>query len=264
MKRNSQALFLPHSPLVFTLGVVHFDPILAVANYIPEIQESLRMNGFPKVRERFITHRIVQTEGSELRAELKKQWEFHDAANQTSIMVDQDAVMVQTTAYSTYERFREILELALKCVADRLGVSEVLRCGLRYIDIVNPPQDAAITDWVHAGLLGLPALDGFQRKRSHSSTELGGGDGSTIRIRASFVPQGIVLPPDLLPCDLAFGSPPLRETPFALLDFDHFSLLSFPYGLEATLKHLSTLHDGLDRAFRSSVTSNALEQWQQP
>lgn len=264
MKRNLEPLFLPQSPLVFTLGVVQFDPVMAVGNYIPDIQESLRKNGFPKVRERMITHRIIQTEGGELRGELKKQWEFHDSDNRTSILVDQDAVVVQTTAYSTYEKFRELFELALNSIANRLEVAEVLRCGLRYIDVIDQPEVGDVADLVDCRLLGLAELDGFHRKHSHSATEMEGADDSTIRIRASVVPRGIVLPPDLIPCDLSFEKTPVRQTPFVMLDLDHFSLRSFPYDLKWTLEHLSNLHDGLDHAFRSSVTPHALELWKKP
>lgn len=261
MKRNREALFLPQSPLVFTLGVVQFDPVLAVANYIPEIQESLRKQGFPKVRKRTITHRIVPTENSRLQTESKDQWEFHNPSNRTSIMVDQDAVIVQTTEYSTYEKFHKYFELALSCAVDRLAVAEVLRCGLRYIDIVDVSEKDNISNWVRPELLGMSTLDGFQRKHSHSTTELSNKDGSTLRIRATLVPHGIILPPDLLPCDLEFMTNPVRKEPFVLLDLDHFSLTSFSYKQKTTLEHLTALHDGLDLAFRKSVTSNAIEQW---
>ncbi|MCX6875423.1 MAG: TIGR04255 family protein [Verrucomicrobia bacterium] len=264
MHRKREALILPRSPLVFVLGAVQFDPVLAVEGYLPEIHESLRKNGFPKVRTRIIPHRIVKTEDSKLLAEVKKQWEFHDAANRTSILVDQDAVVVQTTAYSTYEHLHELFELALTTVADRLEVNEVLRCGLRYIDIVDCPPDGSIADWVQPELLGMAGFGGFKRQLGHSTTELSGPDGSSVRIRASLVPQGIILPPDLTPCDLAFPVTPVKQQSFVMLDFDHFSESHFPYERQTTLDHLAQLHDGVELAFRSSVTPHALEQWQQP
>lgn len=264
MKRTLDPLFLPQSPLVFTLGLVQFDPVLAIGEYVAGIQESLRKNGFPKVRERMVTHKIVQTEGPELRVETKKQWEFHDPENRSSIMVDRETVFLQTTAYTTFEAFHETLALALECVADCLEVSEVLRCGLRYIDIVDQPPEGDITEWIDPGLLGLLGLAGFRRKHSHSTTELEGKEETTMVVKATLVPRGIVLPPDLMPCDLAFAKKPVRETPFVLLDFDHFSRQAFSYDRDATLKHVSMLHDGVDRVFRSSVTSEAIEQWKKP
>lgn len=264
MHRKREALFLPRSPLVFVLGAVQFDPVLAVENYIPEIQESLRKNGFPKVRTRMLPHRIVQTEDSKLVAEVKKQWEFHDPANRSSILVDQEAVVVQSTDYSTYERLHELFDLALMTVADRLEVNEVLRCGLRYIDVIDCPADGDIASWVQQELLGMAGFEGFERKLGHSTTELEGSGGSTVRIRASLLREGVVLPPDLLPCELSFTKNPVRNGSFVMLDFDHFSTTSFSYARQATLDHLALLHDGVDLAFRSSVTPHALEQWKQP
>ena len=208
-----------------------------------------------------LPYRIVKTEDSKLLAEAKKQWEFHDSANRTSILVDHDAVVVQTTSYSTYERLHELFELALSLVADRLEVSEILRCGLRYIDIVDCPAEGTIADWVQPELLGLSGFQGFARQLGHSTTELEGPGGSKVRIRASLLSEGVILPPDLIPCELGFTQNPMRENPFVMLDLDHFSQSPFPYERQATLDHLSMLHDGVDLAFRSSVTSHALEQW---
>ena len=264
MQRKRKALFLPQSPLVFVLGAVQFDPVLAVEDYIPHIQESLRKNGFPKVRIRMQPHRIVKTEDSKLLTETKKQWEFNDSINRTSILVDQDAVLVQTTAYSTYDELHELFGLALSTVADHLEVNEVLRCGLRYIDIVNCPTEGEISDWVQPELLGMAGFEGFSRQLGHSTTELVSKGGSMVRIRASLLQEGVILPPDLLPCELGFTKKPVRNEPFVMLDFDHFSMISFPYDRQATLDHLSMLHDGVDLAFRNSVTPHALEQWKQP
>lgn len=261
MQRKRDALFLPKSPLVFVLGAIRFDPVLAIEDYIPAIQESLRKKEFPKVRTRMIPHRIVKKEDSTLLAEAKKQWEFHDSANRTSILVDQDALAVQTTAYSTYERFHELFEIALGTVADSLEVNEVLRCGLRYIDIVDWPDGEEVTSWVRPELLGISSLEEFRRQITQSKTELTGPDGTTLRIRASLLKQGVVLPPDLIPCELSFPAPPEREKPFVMLDFDHFSESHFSYEREAALDHLAMLHDGVDLAFRNSVTPNALDQW---
>ena len=264
MHRKREALFLPQSPLVFVLGAVHFDPVLAIEGYIPEIQESLRKKGFPKVRARMIPHRIVKTEDSKLLAEAKKQWEFHDSPNRTSILVDQDAVVVQTTDYRTYERFHEVFELALTIVTDLLEVNEILRCGLRYIDIVDCPADGEIADWVQPELIGMAGFVGFERQLGHSTTELEGPGSTKIRIRASLLPQGVILPPDLIPCELGFEKNPIRENPFVMLDLDHFSQNQFRYERQATLDHLAMLHDGVDLAFRSSVTPHAIDQWKQP
>jgi len=178
-------------------------------------------------------------------------------------MADRDAVVVQTTDYKNFEAFHETMALALDSVPGHLEVNEVLRCGLRYINIVDQPADGDFNAWVNPGLLGLPCLEGFRRHHSHSSTEMRSGDDTTMVVKATMVPEGVVLPPELLPCDLAFAKKPVRESPFVLLDLDHFSQKTFAYDQQATLRHLSMLHDGLDRVFCDSVTTHAIEQWKQ-
>lgn len=248
--------------MVFTPGIVRFDPVLAIEKYIPEIQEDLRKNGFPKLRERIAHRHLVrlgEQEGLELR--IVKQWEFSNSANQTSVLVDQESVGVETTHYSTYKNFDELLRLALQIGTDRLEVGDILRCGLRYVDAVDQPPEGGFGAWIREDLLGFKNLDGFEQAHSHSVTQLQSGQGTTLLVKATLTPQGIVLPPDLLPCDLAFRTHPVRNQPFVLMDFDHYSESPFPYDRVAALTHLATLHDGLDRAFRAAVTPYAIEQW---
>ena len=56
------------------------------------------------------------------------------------VLVTQDSVILQTTAYTRFEEFAERLTLAVDTVLaeseeDRLGV--IHRAGLRYIDVVR-------------------------------------------------------------------------------------------------------------------------------
>lgn len=262
MERSQTALFLRDSPLVFTLARIQFDPVLAVEKYVPDIQEELRKNGFQKLRERMIAGNIEKKDDNTLVVNHSKQWEFHNQENNTSILLDHDGLGIQTTNYSTYEEFSKLMELALTHVAERLEIGDVLRCGLRYVDAVDHPEEESIDHWVSANLLGFPDIDGFSRRVSHSMTELDGADDCLLRVRCSWIKQGIVLPPDLLPCELAFRKNPMREAPFALIDLDHGSTKIFPYDLEKTMTQLTLLHEGLDQAFRESVTPHALTTWQ--
>jgi uncharacterized protein (TIGR04255 family) len=262
VERSHTALFLSNSPLVFTLAKIQFDPVLAVEKYLPDIQEELRNNGFPKLRERRIAGKIEKQDDNTIAIRHLKQWEFHNQKNDTSILLDQEGLGIQTTNYSTFEEFSKLIELALKHVAERLGIGDILRCGLRYIDAVDHPENESLDLWVSGNLLGFPDMEGFRRRGSHSMTELEGTTGTSLSVRCSWIQQGIVLPPELLPCDLAFQKNPMRETPFALIDLDHSSSQAFPYDFKKTMKQLSLLHDSLDLAFRESVTPHALNTWQ--
>lgn len=262
MERTHSALFLSKSPLVFTLARIQFDPVLAVEKYVPDIQEELRKNGFQKLRESMVAGKIEKKDNNTLVVNHSKQWEFHNQENNSSILLDHEGLGIQTTNYSTYDKFSELINLALEHVADRLEIGDILRCGLRYVDAVDHPEDQSPDLWVSANLLGFPDIEGFRRRVSHTMTELDGSDDSLLRVRCSWIKQGIVLPPDLLPCGLTFQKNPIRQTPFALIDLDHGSTKVFPYDLKKTMNQLSLLHDSLDQAFRESVTPQALKTWQ--
>ncbi len=264
VKRTREPLFLPQSPLEFVLAQVRIDPVLAVENYVPDIQETLRKQGFPKMRTRQSTSRITSGNGQTLRAETKHQWEFHDVENHTSIMVDQDAIAIQTTHYSRYEEFDGLIRLALEATGSAMGFTQVTRCGLRYIDAMAQPASGDWKEVLIDSLLGFQPQNGMARASSFSQTELVTGESSHMRLRCLTQPQGIVLPPDLMPCDLAFRRNPKRQQPFAILDLDHYQTTAFDFDLQVTLDCLAELHDALDQTFRDAVNPNALEQWKQP
>jgi hypothetical protein len=54
------------------------------------------------------------------------------------------------------------------------------------------------------------------------------------------------------------------ETPFGLLDMDHFSTLEIDFSVEEIVDRFFKLHEQQTKAFKASVTTDALEEWKRP
>jgi uncharacterized protein (TIGR04255 family) len=90
-------------------------------------------------------------------------WASRD--KRTALTIRHDALVIETTAYGSYDRIRELLDTALRArlaVAPPAGVE---RIGLRYIDEIRVPAEnggggPAWQEWVNPVLLGPTHVGG--------------------------------------------------------------------------------------------------------
>ena len=135
---------LSNQPLVLVLGQVRFSPVRQMSDYIPAIQEEFRRYGFPIERAGKVQQLILGPAGGvPVQVVEEQRWEYRTRDETWSILVMQDCVVLQTTAYGRFEDFADKLRHALGTVLaktehDRLGV--VQRVGLRYVDVVQPRE----------------------------------------------------------------------------------------------------------------------------
>jgi len=84
-------------------------------------------------------------------------WTSRD--KRTALTVRQDSLVIETTDYGSYERVRELLEVALRARVAVAAPAGIDRVGLRYIDEIRAPiENGAGTpdwrEWVDSSLLG--------------------------------------------------------------------------------------------------------------
>src|SRR5262245_28859987 len=260
MKRSLPLLQLRYSPLVYVIGQVRISPVIAIDKYIPEIQEQLRHNGFP---------RFGKGQMQEIRFEMNAapkvhtmdRYEFQNKEGTSGIVLATDFIALHTSTYEVYEKFEETLRVALAIIHRVVSLSLVERLGLRYIDLIRLGAGEKFSDYLQPGLLGLKnAKLGVTKSLSRfefvGTTEVG-----KLVIRYSQSDNGTFLPADLMPSPLKHEVevPPGEVVSF--LDLDHFSEQSHDFEVLSVLELLGRLHDNLDRAFRSAVTETALQKW---
>ena len=142
MQRKCRCEPLSAQPLLLVLCQVRFSPVRQMERYIPAIQDEFRRTGFP-IEQAGKVQQVTFGPGDSAPVELIEQhrWEYRNREETWSILVTQDSVILQTTAYIRFEEFAERLKFAVDTVLaeseqDRLGV--IHRGGLRYIDVVRP------------------------------------------------------------------------------------------------------------------------------
>ena len=259
MNRTLSPLKLSKSPLVLVLGQVRIAAVRSMGDYIPKIQDTLRRRGYP-VDVSGVYSRVVITPGQQqLRSE--PHWEFRKRDERCSIIVNEEFVVVQTTAYTVFEDFLKEIELAVDTVASIVGDLVVERVGLRYVDLIRPADGGDWREYVKPGFHGVKTeafsadtVEGFFQLTAR--TEVG-----KMIARLAQNRDGIALPPDLTPHQPK-GIPDVPKGKLlTLLDLDHFKVNRFDYAKDQLLQVAWELHDSLDILFRDMVTEHALTTW---
>lgn len=270
MERKCRYVPLSKQPLVLVLGQVRFSPIRQIAEHIPAIQENFRRQGFPLERAGKIQQLTFAADGSRPPELLEQQrWEYRNRDETRSILVMQDCVVVQTTAYERFEQFAQHLELALRTVLaktehDRFGV--VQRVGLRYVDLVQPRAGEDFRYYLRSGFHGIADevfLAGTHRLHVESigKTRVGEIDG-TIVVRVMQNDQGFDLPPDLVSAAPKHIPRTNAGELVSLIDMDHFIEGIFDPDVEWIVAHAYQMHDHVIETFHNHVvTDAAIEVW---
>lgn len=264
VKRTLPPLQLTHSPLILVLAQVRMTPVLRMESYIPDIQDRLRKNGFPKVRRRMMRTETQDPQGRTLQVEERADWEFVSKGDQVALAVSENGIAMITSNYTSFDDFAGQLEDCLNIVHEIVAISGVERLGLRYIDLIEPTAEKPLSHYLSPQILGL-SLDGLgDRVANMSETVLNTGSHQKLVLRCVERPKGVVLPPDLLPVGVKLKKDLKSNVSFGILDSDHYVEFNdepMEFGTVDVLNALSGLHDALDQSFRKAVTPQALEEW---
>lgn len=258
---------LTRAPLVLVLCEVRFSPIKQIASYIAPIQERFRRSGFPIERGGKV--RAVTVSPSGIQAAERDRWEYRTKDERWSVMITENSVILQTTAYERFETFAERLSGALRTVLaetehDRLGV--VQRVGLRYIDLVQPREGEDHRFYLKPGLHGVTEgvfAAGSQRlfQVNVGHTQVGDVEGFMV-LRITQNDQGIDVPPDLVD-----GAPKLESRSrvgelVTFVDMDHFIERNFEPNTDEVIAYSYRLHDHIIETFHEHiVTKEGMDVW---
>jgi uncharacterized protein (TIGR04255 family) len=263
MNRTLPPLKLSKSPLVLVLCQVRFAPIMAMSDYFPRIQDKLRLNGYPLAKNAIIQEAVFTPAGAT--SVKRERWQVQDKAASRSVVVTENFIVFQTTAYSVFEDFVRELNLAVDTLAGEVKQLLIQRVGLRYVDLVRSGPGGNWTDFVQPGLQGLKSETFLEDTQSQLYQSVANTSAGTMIVRLFQNREGQVLPPDLGEAD---DLKPRLEPAIApkelltILDLDHFSTHQVEYEKGWVEQQAWQLHDGLDRVFRKSlVTPKALEVW---
>ncbi len=258
---------LNHPPLICVAARVQFAPVRKIADYIPELQEALRLNGYPLAQAPVMTknwsiQHSVET-GMKVDFEELPRWDFANLEKTVTIRVDQASLTLLFTNYDHFQNaaphYRQVLDKVEQTI--RPLVPQMVQ--LRYIGYIPYESGTAPTDLVASSVLGMPNLGGLKRQTSISETSFETPEGGQLVTRCmSLNPGNLTLPPDILPLDAKLKYPFQSEKPFLLLENVHQrKAQSESFDAEFCLAELSALRAHNAKLFQATVTQKALELW---
>ncbi len=270
MQRKCRYEPLSAQPLVLVLCQVRLSPVPRMDQYVPTIQEIFRRRGFPIERAGKV-HQVTFTPGGGAPVQVMEQqrWEYRNRKETWSILLMQDTVILQTTAYTRFEDFAERLRLAVRTVLaesehDQFGV--IHRVGLRYIDVVRPSGGKDFRHYLRPGLHGVPD-EVFQpgqhllHTESRGRTVVGENTGTMV-VRVVQNDQGSSLPPDLADGAPRFSPKTEPGELVTLIDMDHFVEGNFAADPDWVLAQAYEMHDHIVETFHDHVvTKDAIKEW---
>jgi uncharacterized protein (TIGR04255 family) len=254
---------LRKGPLVYVLAQVVISPILQMRQYIPDIQEELRKSGYPRFQEDQIQDVLFSPQPQ---TRISSKWTFLDISGHNSVIISNNFVVLETSAYQTFEKFAENLDKVLNVVNKFAQISLVERIGLRYVNLIRPNQNESLDDYLHSGLLGLPTnREGTKRLISQYESRDQSDIGGQIIVRLLQVAGEGFLPPDLEANHLKFeiGNPIRIGETKGILDIDHFLITQSEFNSKQLVESIWQLHSWTKQAFETSVTPEALKTWGQ-
>jgi len=253
---------LSRSPLVLVVTQVRFAPVLAIDEYIKKIQNELRKTGYPLLEEEVIQEITFRAASAAPEAALKKRWIFTDISKKKSLILTDNFVAFETSAYDVFQTFLEEVQERLLFLGKALELNAIERIGLRYVDLIREidghPSRSLFQPLVQG--LGAEDLSGQGNPQTIIMSQIETACG-TLAVRVLHSDQGVALPPDLAMTKLDLGELPTKGQPISILDIDHFSVLTTPYDVSNVLSILTALHKIGESAFERSVTSEALKIW---
>lgn len=265
--RTSPALSLSRSPLVHVLVQVRFSPILQMVDYVPKLQESLRLEGFPLFNQEQTQTAKFLFAGPEVSTSTR--WQFLAKDGVQGVVLANNFLTFEVAEYSNFEEFVNAFHKVADLVDTTVpGELIVQRVGLRYIDLVRNAKGLPVKAQLNEGLRGL-SEEGL-RESSLDVADLmyafetrGTSPHGTLVVKLHQASDGSFLPPDLRQTSLSKTvDPPIEQKELVtILDFDHFSERQLSFEAATLIEHLWELHDYTDLAFRMAVTPEALALW---
>jgi len=263
MPRTREPLHLPSSPLIFVLAQVKISPVLAIEDRIPELQELFRKRGYPRFAHRKIESSLHGSDGQIESKEMLQQWEFINKEGTASLLIDENGITYQMAQYEVFETMMVAMRTALDLFAAHVEPDLLQRVGLRYVDLVVPSDGKEISSYFAESLRGFRISAEDEREAFFFESVSRTGDTSKFIHRYVEAGRGFGFPPDLLPITLKLRRDPVMDSPFGLLDLDHHIGVEEQFSVESAIAHFEFLHGHQTRAFKASVTEDALTEWSQ-
>lgn len=262
---------MTNAPVYYALAQAQFNPVTAMAKYVPDIQDIFRKAGYTLFETQEITQlQIVGITGQETtRPEVMQttNWIISKADRTSGFILGSSSLAYHTTQYETRNEFLPELIQGLESVHKVVTLEHFSRVGLRYLDAVIPNKEESVEQYLADGLKGIS----FGTKRKYASNEsvfetetapiikLG-----TLVLRVYRAISTLGYPPDLFPHGLQpnkIFKYNAKIVDHAVIDTDHFVEGLMPIDFEKIRKQMESLHSAIKLSFKAAITEHAKNIW---
>lgn len=255
---------LKNPPVYLTLAQVRFNPILKLADFLPSIQESFRLTGYPDFdRQHLISIQLTTQEGQPPTPTPVQQERFQlgNVEKTHTFILDGQSLTLQSTNYGQFETFSACFLEGLNIVNDAVKFAFTERVGLRYLDRVMPQSGETIAQYLVDQVHGLTSR--LEGRPLHSYTEAMNEIGNIKLLSRVAIQDGpLAFPPDLQPGNMRIME---RFASYvgisAILDNDGFFEGRETFSTKTVADHLDTIHKVIGAAFKATATPYAFAAW---
>lgn len=258
---------LTKPPLLCVVARVQILRVESLANFIPTLQEALRLDGYPLSESPIKTKnwKIEEIQGSGMNVgyEEVERWEFSNAEKTVIIRLDIGSVSILFTDYDHFSHAEPHYRRILSMIEEAIPSLQATSFQLRYVGYIPCEHDSDPSEWVTASVLGMPNLGDLQRSRSISETHFETPDGGQMVTRCmSMGSRNLTIPPDLFPLRATLRYPEISPVPFLLLENVHHRKIDpTPFTSASCLAQISALRLYNSQVFQATVMPKALESW---
>jgi len=261
MPRKQPTLKLERSPLIFVLTQVRFSPQLKMEKYVPDIQEMLAKQGFPRNKKEVVQQ--FSFDGVEPKGERDTRWVFSSRNLREAVVLSSTFLVYETSDYDVFETFTRRFGPILDLVGNTVGIEFAEQIGLRYVDLIRPANGKIATDFLRENVRGLSQHDLGATSARHQFITQARTDYGDLFVRSFDNAGPNMMPPDLVSTHLKLKVDPedLKNESYRILDIDHITRGDFDFDAAGIIEILEKLHDFTSKAFQAAVTDEAIEFW---
>lgn len=253
------------APVLLAVCQVTLTELPKAAEKFDDVHEAVRKEGFPRAQRGAIQQVNITHIGTQVKQEVREEpmLLLNSADNLWAVQMTSNRVVLATKAYSGFAEFKAKLTLLLQAVDQHLSPTHFTSCGFRYLDLIAPNEQLALSEMLIPGCLGPQIDDMFPRLEGVTAASFQTHEG-TLLVRSWFKPPQVITA-DLLPVAQWLNLlPELPPDDFVVLDTDHIagdvnSIQTF--SVEAAIGRIETLKIGARAAFNRFTTPEARRAW---
>ena len=149
---------MPNAPVLYALGLVRFSPIEKMTTFYADFQESLRLTGLTEFSalEQMNVQVTFEKESVNTSRSSEPLWIYSNIERTEGYLLSKDFLCFHTTSYETHEPFLDKLISGLKLLDSVASIRNVIRLGLRYIDVAIPSSNESNEIYLYEGFNKIP------------------------------------------------------------------------------------------------------------